>query len=106
MNKEQKRIAKDKDRHKKAKTRIRAKRRSSRAETKEEKKIAYLQKRERQADGTNQRGVVTGKKQPGRNERCTCGSGLKFKKCCLDKFRPMPTKTPMLMNIQPNELTK
>ncbi len=23
----------------------------------------------------------------GRNERCACGSGLKFKKCCLDKMR-------------------
>jgi transposase-like protein len=23
--------------------------------------------------------------QPGRNEPCPCGSGLKFKRCCLDK---------------------
>lgn len=23
---------------------------------------------------------------PGRNEPCICGSGKKFKKCCLEKF--------------------
>lgn len=23
--------------------------------------------------------------EPGRNERCFCGSGKKYKKCCLDK---------------------
>jgi methionyl aminopeptidase len=27
--------------------------------------------------------------QPGRNDQCPCGSGLKFKKCCLDKGVPM-----------------
>jgi hypothetical protein len=27
-------------------------------------------------------------KEVGRNEPCPCGSGKKFKKCCLDKFRP------------------
>lgn len=26
------------------------------------------------------------KKLPGRNEPCSCGSGKKFKKCCLDKI--------------------
>ena len=25
------------------------------------------------------------KKQQGRNEKCNCGSGLKYKKCCLNK---------------------
>jgi hypothetical protein len=29
-------------------------------------------------------------KEVGRNEPCPCGSGKKFKKCCLDKFRPDP----------------
>jgi len=24
-------------------------------------------------------------KPPGRNDKCTCGSGIKFKKCCMDK---------------------
>jgi hypothetical protein len=27
-------------------------------------------------------------KNVGRNDRCPCGSGKKFKKCCLDKMRP------------------
>ena len=27
------------------------------------------------------------KKEPGRNEPCSCGSGKKFKKCCGDKQR-------------------
>jgi uncharacterized protein YchJ len=26
---------------------------------------------------------------PGRNEKCLCGSGMKFKNCCLDKLRPV-----------------
>ena len=25
---------------------------------------------------------VTGKIKPGRNDRCSCGSGKKYKKCC------------------------
>jgi hypothetical protein len=29
---------------------------------------------------------VAGQKLPGRNEPCICGSGKKFKKCCLPKF--------------------
>jgi len=28
-----------------------------------------------------------GQKLPGRNEACICGSGKKFKKCCLQRFR-------------------
>jgi hypothetical protein len=27
-------------------------------------------------------------KLPGRNEPCVCGSGKKFKKCCLPKIAP------------------
>ena len=27
-----------------------------------------------------------GQKLPGRNEACICGSGKKFKKCCLRRF--------------------
>ena len=26
------------------------------------------------------------KEMPGRNEPCPCGSGKKFKKCCIEKF--------------------
>ncbi|MCC6341525.1 MAG: SEC-C domain-containing protein [Bryobacterales bacterium] len=26
--------------------------------------------------------------RPSRNEPCPCGSGLKFKRCCLNKPRP------------------
>ncbi|EAW4481328.1 SEC-C domain-containing protein, partial [Salmonella enterica] len=28
-------------------------------------------------------GVMTQAKRPGRNEPCFCGSGKKYKKCCL-----------------------
>ena len=27
-------------------------------------------------------------KKPGRNEKCLCGSGLKYKFCCIDKASP------------------
>lgn len=30
--------------------------------------------------------VMPGQKLPGRNDPCPCGSGRKFKKCCIDKF--------------------
>ena len=30
--------------------------------------------------------VETGKKKPGRNDPCPCGSGKKYKKCCLPKY--------------------
>ncbi|WP_257900332.1 SEC-C metal-binding domain-containing protein [Marinobacter sp. F4206] len=30
----------------------------------------------------NKGGTVTTAKSPSRNDVCTCGSGLKFKKCC------------------------
>jgi hypothetical protein len=33
--------------------------------------------------------------RPGRNDRCPCGSGRKFKKCCLDKqARPVAHEIP------------
>ncbi len=28
--------------------------------------------------------------RPGRNSRCTCGSGLKYKRCCARKAAPLP----------------
>jgi len=28
-----------------------------------------------------------GATMPGRNDRCPCGSGKKFKHCCLDKYQ-------------------
>lgn len=31
--------------------------------------------------------LLPGRKLPGRNERCPCGSGRKFKKCCLSKYQ-------------------
>ncbi len=52
-----------------------------------------LQKREmrlRGAQKTSQEsGVITrpkGKKKPGRNEPCPCGSGKKYKRCCYPKY--------------------
>ena len=52
-----------------------------------------VQKREmrlRGAQKTSQEsGVITrpkGKKKPGRNEPCPCGSGKKYKKCCYPKY--------------------
>lgn len=30
------------------------------------------------------RQLLLPKKQQGRNEKCNCGSGLKYKKCCLN----------------------
>ncbi|HSN30484.1 MAG TPA: SEC-C metal-binding domain-containing protein [Kofleriaceae bacterium] len=37
--------------------------------------------------------TVRGAKQPGRNDPCPCGSGLKYKKCCADK--PVATPSPI-----------
>jgi len=31
--------------------------------------------------------LIAGQKLPGRNEPCICGSGRKFKKCCLNKIK-------------------
>lgn len=33
--------------------------------------------------------VMIDKPKVGRNEPCPCGSGLKFKKCCLKKYGPV-----------------
>ncbi len=30
----------------------------------------------------------------GRNERCPCGSGVKYKRCCLSKLQTMETQGP------------
>ena len=35
----------------------------------------------------DQQQVLPGAKLPGRNELCPCGSGKKFKKCCLPRFQ-------------------
>ena len=40
--------------------------------------------------------TVRGAKQPGRNDPCSCGSGLKFKKCCADKPQAAPSPIPGL----------
>jgi len=31
-------------------------------------------------------GSIRRRKQPSRNEKCRCGSGLKFKNCCIKRF--------------------
>lgn len=40
------------------------------------------------ANGGRYRNIipVTVEKKPGRNELCPCGSGKKYKKCCLNKL--------------------
>jgi len=32
---------------------------------------------------------VPGTRPPGRNDQCPCGSGLKFKRCCLERIEFM-----------------
>jgi len=36
--------------------------------------------------------VANTKKKVGRNDKCLCGSGRKYKKCCLSKNRPTPRR--------------
>ena len=31
-------------------------------------------------------------KEPGRNDPCVCGSGLKYKKCCMDEIDALAEK--------------
>lgn len=38
--------------------------------------------------------LFTGKKLPGRNDPCVCGSGLKFKNCCMAKIELVPADAP------------
>ena len=40
--------------------------------------------------------------KPGRNDPCPCGSGKKFKKCCIDA--PSPSNVPALSPIELNKL--
>ena len=35
----------------------------------------------------------------GRNDPCPCGSGRKFKRCCLDKRRQMPFEYKVLAGL-------
>ena len=37
--------------------------------------------------------------QVGRNEHCPCGSGKKFKRCCLNKQQAMPLSTKLLVGM-------
>jgi hypothetical protein len=41
----------------------------------------------------------------GRNDKCLCGSGLKFKNCCWDKFAVLPesSDTPELRRFKEKE---
>lgn len=45
--------------------------------------------------------------KPGRNDPCPCGSGKKYKQCCLPKEAgpPKPTPTPKAVNPNPDQLT-
>ena len=36
--------------------------------------------------------TVRVEKKPGRNELCHCGSGKKYKKCCLNKYKEQQLK--------------
>ncbi len=44
-----------------------------------------------------------GKKTPGRNTPCPCGSGVKFKKCCRPKLRPEPSRRVRPSSLRPRE---
>lgn len=52
----------------------------------EERERAYQKKRE---EREKQRKEYEAYSQLGRNDKCICGSGLKYKKCCLHKFQNM-----------------
>ena len=39
------------------------------------------------------------KSKPGRNDKCWCGSGKKFKRCHLDKDRETPLPLPAAANV-------
>ncbi|HAW19711.1 MAG TPA: hypothetical protein DCX14_05975 [Flavobacteriales bacterium] len=42
---------------------------------------------------SDNRSFIPKSKLPGRNEPCICGSGRKFKKCCLDRINTIkPTR--------------
>lgn len=57
------------------------------AEKRANKEQYIMEKKQRQYDGTDKDGVFINihKNLPGRNDKCLCGSGKKFKKCCLAK---------------------
>lgn len=44
-----------------------------------------------------------GKKAPGRNDPCPCGSGVKFKKCCRPKLKPKPRRRARPSALRPKE---
>jgi len=54
----------------------------------------FKQYRERQdelsREGKRIKGPLILPKKTGSNEKCPCGSGLKFKKCCIDGPREKP----------------
>ncbi|MBX9837795.1 MAG: SEC-C domain-containing protein [Silvanigrellaceae bacterium] len=43
-------------------------------------------------------GIKQKKEKIGRNDRCPCGSGLKYKKCCLSLSTPISKKIATLQN--------
>jgi preprotein translocase subunit SecA len=59
------------------------------AREKELKELAYNYRKNKEIDGLENTGKVVPFKRSapkvGRNEPCPCGSGKKYKKCCLNK---------------------
>jgi len=45
--------------------------------------------RERTPTSDEQKVLASRNAKPGRNEQCPCGSGVKYKKCCLKKLKAM-----------------
>ena len=43
--------------------------------------------------------IVNRAPRVGRNDPCPCGSGRKFKRCCLDKRREMPLEYKVLAGL-------
>jgi len=46
-----------------------------------------------------QKGKLTVTEKVGRNAPCPCGSGLKFKNCCMNKERTMPLYQKVLIGL-------
>ena len=44
-----------------------------------------FRKRPKMTKPNNSETIIKSKSTTGRNEPCSCGSGLKYKKCCLNK---------------------
>lgn len=43
--------------------------------------------------------TFVGRRKVGRNERCPCGSGVKFKRCCLEGAQRTDTPVPVAVEV-------